>query len=82
MARKNKNKPEVVSVTPEGKLVMSGMFKLCDTYGIPYDVMLEQCIQNNMIPSWLHFYDDAVAAGWKEDTIYNRLETAIVDVWV
>lgn len=33
------------------------------------------------MPSWTHFYDDAVKQGWTEKTIMNRLEVSICDTY-
>ena len=72
---------DIVGKTKDGKLVVSGIFKMFDTIGLPLDVIFDQCLDRNIIPSWIHFYDEASAYGWKDKTIFNRLETNISDVF-
>ncbi len=79
MAKKKINF-KVSSVTVDGKKVLDGCFKLFDTHGLPLDTILELCIEYNMIPNWIDFYDDALNSGWSEETLCNRLETALIDI--
>ena len=77
MSRKKRPEFDTVGITPEGKKVVSGVFRVFDTIGLPLDVIFDLCEQENLMPSWTHFYDDAI----KEKTIYNRLETNVSDVY-
>jgi alanyl-tRNA synthetase len=76
-----KNHVKVVGKTEDGELVVSGIFKIFDTLGLPLDVIFDLCKTSNMLPSWIHFYDEATSYGWKDKTIVNRLETNIRDVY-
>jgi len=79
MAKRKKKGLEVVGHTPEGKQVVSGVFRVFDTCGLPLDVVFDLCDENNLIPSWTHFYDDAIKQGWSDKTIFNRLSSTIPD---
>lgn len=72
---------DVVGVTPEGKEVVSGVFRVFDTIGLPLDTVFDLCEQHKLVPSWIHFYQDAIQQGWSEKTILNRLETSICDAY-
>jgi hypothetical protein len=72
---------EIVGVTPDGKEVVSGVFRVFDTMGLPLDTVFDLCEQHKLVPSWIHFYDDAIKQGWSEKTIMNRLETSICDAY-
>lgn len=64
-----------------GLKVVSGVFKLFDTSGLPLTDLFEYLKQNNFIPSWNHFYEEAKKSGWKDKTIFSRLSEALEDVY-
>jgi len=70
-----------VGTTPEGINVVANTFKLFDTRGLPLDIMLDLMRENNMIPDWIDFYQEASASGWKDKTIRLRIHTAVVDIY-
>lgn len=69
----------VVGKTEEGKYVMDGVFHLYASRGLPLPILFMGLQDNNMIPSPIHFYEDAVENGWKHKTIFDRLEEAYQD---
>lgn len=81
MAKKKKVNFDIVGVMEDGRKVVSGVFQVFDTCGLPLDIVFDLCEQKNMMPSWIHFYDDAIKQGWSEKTIFNRLETNVSDVY-
>lgn len=70
-----------VGVTPEGVKVVANTFKIFDSHGLPLDIMLELMKENNMIPDWIDFCKEAMASGWKDKTIRNRVHTALIDTY-
>lgn len=70
-----------VGVTPEGIKVVANTFKMFDAHGLPLDILLDLMKENNMIPDWKDFYDEASASGWKDKTIRNRVHTAVSAVY-
>lgn len=72
---------DILGITKDGTTVVSGVFRLFDTCGLPLDIILDLCQENNLMPSWTHFYDDAITQGWIDKTIFNRLETNISDTY-
>jgi len=66
-----------VGVTSEGVKVVANTFKIFDAHGLPLDMMLDLMKENNMIPDWIDFYNEASASGWKDKTIRNRIHTAV-----
>lgn len=79
--RKTKRGLNIVAVTPEGVNVVDGIFRIFDTLGMPLDEVFNQCKEHNLMPSWIHFYDDARIQGWSHETILNRLEIGIRDIY-
>jgi hypothetical protein len=69
----------IVGETTDGKMVVAGVFKMYDTVGLPLADIFERLTERNMIPSFPHFYDEAIAAGWKHKTIILRLREALAD---
>ena len=65
-----------VGVTPEGVKVVANTFKMFDAHGLPLDIMLDLMKENNMVPDWIDFYNEASASGWKDKTIRNRVHSA------
>ena len=72
---------KVIGKTDNGTKIVSEVFKMFDSTGLPLDVIFDQCKENDLMPSWLDFYKEASNQGWKDKTIFNRLETNISDVW-
>lgn len=70
-----------VGVTNDDTKVFSGVFKFFETHGMPLDELLQLLKERNHLPSWLHFYDEARAAGMKHDRILSKLDPAISDVY-
>lgn len=70
---------KLVGKTESGTLVLSGVFKVYETLGIPLDAIFDCLKERNAIPDWLCFYVEAVGAGMKHDRILSKLEPAISD---
>ncbi|HUX61328.1 MAG TPA: hypothetical protein VMV32_08440 [Ignavibacteriaceae bacterium] len=70
-----------VGTTADNLKVCTGVFKFYDTYGIPLDTLFDLCKNENIMPSWLDFYNDAIENKWKYETIITRLSDSISDVW-
>lgn len=71
----------IVGKTVEGKILVDGVFDIFDRKGMPLEIIVEMLNIQNMMPCWMNFYNDAVKAGWKEKTIFNKLGSAIGDVY-
>jgi hypothetical protein len=71
----------IVGQTPEGNLVVSGVYKFFETHGLPLDVLFALLSERNMMPSWIDFYDEAKRAGMKHDRILSKLDPALVDAY-
>ncbi len=65
--------------TEEGKLVVSGLFELADTKGLPLPISFTLCAINNMVPSPIHFIISALKAGWLEKTIVSKYREGIIE---
>lgn len=65
--------------TEEGQYVVSGVFKLFDTYGMPLDIITELLYNNSVLVNWYQFISDAKKAGWKNKRIKSAIESAVVD---
>lgn len=81
MNKKKKMKFHPLGITPENITVVDNIFKLFDSLGLPLDVIFDMLKERNCIPSWIHFYDDAIAQGWSHETILNRLTINVSDVY-
>jgi len=78
---KNKNKLYIAGKTTDGKTVVKNSFKLVGTYGIGLDIVIDKLYQNDIIIDWQDFYGAAKRDGWKDGTIINLLNYAIIEVF-
>jgi alanyl-tRNA synthetase len=76
-----KNSIKIVGKTEDGRNVVSGLFRIFDTRGLPLEVLFDQCEEHGMVPSWRHFYEEARSYGWKHKTIMSRLTGALTDIY-
>jgi alanyl-tRNA synthetase len=76
---KKKNLFEIVGMTEDGKFVISNIFILQDTYGLPLQMTLDIMERKNWVISWPHFVQDALAAGWNEKKIKSLTHEVFVD---
>jgi hypothetical protein len=70
-----------VGVTPDGEVVVEGVFHLYDTVGLPLSVVVSELRRRGLVMSVPHFITEAQQAGWKERTIRSRLTEAFEDVY-
>lgn len=66
-------------VTPEGKPVYDGVFKLYDTHGLPLDVTLHALRERGAVVDWLDLFESARRAGWKDKKILAWCEQSLRD---
>ena len=71
----------IIGKTEDDKPVVSGLFKMFDTFGTPLYILFDLCNEQGWMPSWIHFYDEAHIHGWKHETIMNRLRDGMSDVY-
>ena len=71
---------KVTGKTEDGKLVIGGVFKLNDTYGLPLEITLDKLNEKNMLPDWIEFWQSAMKAGWTQERTWIMLTSSIGDV--
>ena len=79
MSRKKKNYLKQTGLTTDGKSVYSGTYRMCETVGLPLDVLFSCLKEKNALPDWIDFYQTAQQAGMEHDRIISKLEEAISD---
>ena len=72
---------KVIGKSTDGQLIVSGVFKLFDTCGLPLEDVFQQCAKKNYLPSWTHFYEEAIKAGWKHKTIITKLKSSMIEAY-
>ena len=70
-----------VAITPEGKAVMDNVYKLCETHGLPLDVILPIMAERNQVPNWINFFQQAQANGMKHSRIIAKLTGPIAEAY-
>jgi len=78
---KNKILFDVVGKTDDGKLVISGVMKFRESYGLPLVYIFDIIKNNNMVISWYHLIDEANIIGVNFDKFLSELKSAIIDVF-
>lgn len=66
-------------VTSDNKKVISGIYKMFESHGIPLDVIFSLLKERNIIPDWINLYRDCRRSGMGHDRIISKLEEAIND---
>lgn len=64
-----------------GNFVITGIFYLVDTEGIPLDIVLERLKKDSYTPNMLDFFDEAIAAGWSPKRAYSSILTELTEVY-
>ena len=72
---------DAVGQTPDGKRVMSGIFKVYNTIGLPLDVIVEALDQTGCVVDWEDFYVEARRCKMSHEAIMVRMEDAMSDVF-
>ncbi len=80
MARK-KQLIRQVGVTTEGKPVVAGIYRFCETVGLPLVDALFVLDQQGQVPCWESYYKEALDAGMKHARILSRLKEAMADTY-
>ena len=68
-----------IGKTSDGKLVISGIYKLHETWGVPLSEIFNFLIINDSIPSWIDLYKDMRLAKIDHHHILVRLKDEIDD---
>lgn len=76
-----KNPFEIVGKTTDSKLVISGVLRFEETYGLPLEIIFEYLQENNLVPSWLHIMEESRKQGVNESKFLTKLETCVVSVY-
>jgi hypothetical protein len=60
---------------------VTGWFPLVNSEGIPLEVLLLSFRDNELVPSWTSFIDEAIDKDWNLDTLRTKIEFATADVY-
>lgn len=71
----------MVSGKTEEKQVVSGLFTLVGTHGLPLEVILQYLKDNEMVIDWIDYITYAMKDGAKFKTVKARIIAAIGDVF-
>lgn len=72
---------KIAGKTTDGKTVLKGCFVYMSTLGIPLETILLKLDSENMVIDWIDFCKDALGDGWNENTLWNKLDVALVDTY-
>lgn len=71
---------KIVGKTPEGELVVRGMFEFADCFGFPVEMFCFECKDRGFIPDWIHFCEEAMKANWSSRRIFECIREG-ASVW-
>jgi hypothetical protein len=80
-AKRKKSKLLITGKTNNNQVVISGVFKLTDTNGIPLDILLDTFKNKKIIVDWIDFYESAKKSGWKIKTIKEKIKYPLIDIY-
>ena len=69
---------KIVGKTIDNKLVISGIFRIKETYGLPLDVIFERIIEQDFVISWLDLIKEAQVVGVNKEKFITELEYAVI----
>jgi alanyl-tRNA synthetase len=64
---------------PKG--LINGVYKLCATYGIPLEVVLEFCQRENYVVNFANYYIEAIKEGHNPRSLYTKINIAVTDIY-
>jgi alanyl-tRNA synthetase len=67
--------------TSDGKIVVRGLYKFFNTYGVPLEDILFVLEKKGIIPDWIDFYDDCIRHGMNRRTVMSKLEVAVGEIF-
>jgi hypothetical protein len=74
-----KGKMQVIATTVDGKRVMSGIWFLKATEGLPLGMVFMMLRDRDMIPCWLSLYEEMKKAGMKHERIIGAIGEGLAD---
>ncbi len=72
---------KVEGYTPEGTPVVSGVFKLVGTHGVPLELILATAKNTPLVIDWIDYIKAALADGHNFSTVKSRILAAVGDVY-
>lgn len=74
------NIPYITGRTPNGELLVGGLFTLKDTHGMPLDMSCDLCRERGWHVDWFEYLLDAGRQeGWKWDAATAEMELLVGD---
>jgi hypothetical protein len=70
-----------VGSTTDGLPVVAGVFRFCETYGLPLVDLLYVLQKQGVMVDWLAYVSEAERAGMKRTRVLVGLDVAISDVY-
>lgn len=70
---------KIVGKTPDGRLVVRGVFRFYETEGVPLEVLFDFLNGRRMIPDWIAYVEEATGAGMAASRVLSALNEAIFD---
>jgi len=62
-------------------LALPGIFKVCDTHGLPLETVIELLNDRGHVVAWDEFVADAREHGWKDTTIRKKILGGVNEVF-
>ncbi len=75
----SKGKMQEIAVTIDGKSVMSGIWFLKATEGLPLGMTFMMLRDRNMVPCWLSLYEEMREAGMKHERVIGAIGEGLAD---
>lgn len=79
--KKLNRKVVVEGKTEEGMTVVSNVFRMLETQGVPLDLIVDTFHNANITIDWISFYNEAKRSGWGDKTILDRIKYSLFDVF-
>lgn len=81
MSKKKKYSLTKVGELNDGTRLVSGLFPLYDSLGMPLEDIVLTLKAEKIEICWIHFYQEALQAGWQHKTVMNKLYECFFEVY-
>ena len=72
---------QIKGITTDKQFVVSGVYDFHSTYGLPLEELFSMLKALEYIPSWTHFFAEAIENGVNLSRLQNKLRMPVIDIY-
>jgi len=75
--KSKKVKWKIIGYTKDNQPVIAGTFRMVDTLGVPFMIILDGIYKRNFRLCWVTFITEAIESGWKPESAFAKCREGI-----